>query len=221
MKLIWCFLSIVYSVSICQLFNPFLEFKGLSSTGKTHVREIIVESAIEGIKLYRRYCDRFSNRYQAPLQAYCLVHVCDVLLRHDRANSDHAIRFCLQNLGVALPGFPVVGPLQAMFCESVLSSGHELPKNVDEMMGGRTWQSYTREDRLGCSERLTYAQPVDLLAEAIDVDFGETFRTEWNKFIETQGNEMMSDGEGHQRSESSSVGADSMRAMHINSLMNP
>lgn len=81
----------------------------------------------------------------------------------------------------------MVGPMQAMFCESVLSCGYKLPANVEKLMGGRTWQSYSREDKLECCERLTYAQPVDILVERLDPDMAKVFEEEWQEHIENHG----------------------------------
>jgi len=79
------------------------------------------------------------------------------------------------------------GPLQAMFCESVLAYGYKLPSNAEQLMGGRSWQSYSREDKLQCCERLTYAQPVDVLVEVLDPDISRVFEEEWKENIESHG----------------------------------
>ena len=211
---------------MCQLFNPLLENSSLSSQAKAEISKLLTRFAREGILLYEKFSKLFSNRYQTPLQAFCLVHLADIILRQDRSNADPIIHFTLQQLGEALPGFPVVGALQAMFCETVLACGLHLPKDVEILMGGRSWQSYSREDKLGCSERLTYAQPVDRLAETIDDSFAVTFEKEWEEFvkgderprIDSAGNKS-----GSEESVSSAFGQrpSDVRAMDINSIMNP
>jgi hypothetical protein len=100
---------------------------------------------------------------------------------------EQVVRECLETLSEALPGFPCVGPLQAMFCESVLSCGYDLPMDVDQIMGGRSWKSFSREEKLDCCERLTYAQPVDMLAERLDPSIPSNFEDEWKAFIENHG----------------------------------
>jgi hypothetical protein len=121
------------------------------------------------------------------MQAFCLLHLSDLILRQDKSGVDSTIQFCLGMLSESLPGFPMVGPLQAMFCESVISCGYKLPANVEKLMGGRKWQSYSREDKLECCERLTYAQPVDLLVETLDPEISRVFEEEWNENIENHG----------------------------------
>jgi hypothetical protein len=217
--------SINYAAGICQLFNPLLESRELPPRAKAEVSKLIVHSAREGLSVYEQFSLHFTSRYQTPLQAFCLVHLADVILRGDRQAADKVIHFTLQQLGEALPGFPFAGVLQAMFCETVLACRLELPKNVDILMGGRSWQSYTREDKLGCSERLTYAQPVDRLAEAIDDSVHLTFEKDWKAFIETQARPQLPSAE--QRNSDESVSSSSggrtsdARAMDISSIINP
>jgi hypothetical protein len=128
------------------------------------------------------------------MQAFCLLHLSDLILRQGKLEVDATILFCLEMLSESLPGFPMVGPLQAMFCESVISCGYKLPANVEQLMGGRTWQSYSREDKLECCERLTYAQPVDLLVERLDPHIARVFEEEWNEIIENHGASDPDDG---------------------------
>ncbi|KIW05900.1 uncharacterized protein PV09_03094 [Verruconis gallopava] len=219
-------LHITYCVAICQLFNPLLECRQLPKIAKLQIQAIIVRSAQEGLGICEKFAKCFNNRYQSPLQAYCMVHLADVILRLDKQSAERIIYFCLKQLGEALPGFPVVGPLQSMFCESVLACGLDLPKDVDLLMGGRSWKSYSREDKLGCSERLTYTQPVDLLAAAIDPSLPETFKSEWDDFMKDHGRWELGDPERRRPSSTStSTGPETrsseMRAMDISSLMNP
>lgn len=180
-------ISIQYYVAICQLFVPLLECKDFSSAAVDHIRGVCVSAAHQGIELCQRYRYLFSNRYQPPMQAFCLLHLSDLLLRQSKTGVESTILFCLEMLSESLPGFPMVGPLQAMFCESVLSCGYKLPVNVEKLMGGRTWQSYSREDKLECCERLTYAQPVDLLVERLDDKISKVFEGEWHEHIENHG----------------------------------
>jgi len=224
-------LHISYCVAICQLFTPLLECKQLSAMANNHIKQLVLQSALEGLSLYQRYCTLFSNRYQPPLQAFCLVHLCDVILRHAKSDVDKIIHFCLETLGEALHGFPMIAPLQAMFCESVLSSGYNLPADVEQFMGGRSWQSYSREDKLECCERLTYAQPVDLLIERLDPQFAQQFEDEWKIFIERHGaddddNDTSTGYESEEQRMPTQVGSGRTgvfepHAMDINAVINP
>jgi hypothetical protein len=225
--------SIHYNVAICQLFTPLIDFQGFPPLARDHVRVVITQSASEGLKIYQRYREVFTNRYQPPFQSFSLVHLCDIMLRHGpKSDVDWVIRFCLETLGEGLPGFPCAGPLQAMFCESVLGCGHQLPNDVGKLMGGKSWQSFSREDKLDCCERLTYAQPCDMLVEKLDPKINSNFEEEWIAFIEHHGSEeggtvkARMDDEDEERQSNASTGSEARggvgpRAMAINSLMNP
>jgi hypothetical protein len=157
-----------------------------------------------------------------------------VLLRHGpKSEADSVIKFCLETLSEALPGFPFVGPLQAMFCESVLSYGHAIPSNAETLMGGRRWQSFTREEKLDCCERLSYAQPTDFLVERLDPKIGVRFEAEWKSFIESHGTDnatMASTGDSEHENDSDEVelvmtgqsyrGSGDQNTMDISSIMN-
>jgi hypothetical protein len=220
--------SIQYNVAICQLFTPLLECPNFTLLAQQHIRAITKQSALDGLTAYRSYRNLFTNRYQPPFQAFSLVHLCDVLLRYgNKAESEEVIRLCLETLTEALPGFSCIGPLQAMFCESVLSTGYTLPPDVEKMMGGRRWQSFSREDKLDCCERLTYAQPVDLLAERLDSEISSNFEDEWKAFIENRGNEDAEDeqcrsgsGQDSDEHESSANGSRRNHSMNITAVMN-
>jgi len=118
------------------------------------------------------------------------VHLSEVLLRHnDKAFDDVVVGFCLEVLSEANQSFAFTGPLQAMFCESVLGHGRSLPPpdTLHDVMGGRDWQSYSREDKLDCCERLTYTQPVNLLLEQLDPHLAHELEAELNRLDGAQG----------------------------------
>ena len=222
--------SIHYCVAICQLFAPLLEDIKLSDVARDHIRNITIQSAKDGLSLYQRYHSVYSNRRQPPLLAFCLVHLADVMVRHGEKEYDNAvISFCLETLAEAVPGFAFVGTLQAMFCETVLACGLPLPPQavLSELMGGRSWNSFSREDKLDCCGRLTYAQPVDLLTERLDPNLASDFEEEWKSFNEAQGDQgaRTGDATGHvtnasddQQSKTESSGS---RSIRIQRLMNP
>jgi hypothetical protein len=101
----------------------------------------------------------------------------------------------------------------------------DLPKDVQLLMGGRSWQSYSREDKLGCAERLTYAQPVDRLADMIEESLPETFEKEWNQAMKKQGKQpsesVMERNSSSESAASLERRSSDVRAMDIYSIMNP
>ncbi|KAF2433479.1 hypothetical protein EJ08DRAFT_658016 [Tothia fuscella] len=220
-------IHIHYSVAICQLLSPLLEYEDFPPLAKEHVREVVLSSARNGLIAYQQYCKAFSSRYQPPFQSYSLVHLCDILLRHgSEAEIEWAIRFCLETLSEALPGWPCANPLQAMYCESVVGCGYALPSNTNKLMGGKSWQSFSREDKLDCCSRLTYAQPCDMLVEKIDPEMKHKFEIEWRAFIEGHGADHKRNGQGDEPHFNGSERLDNRSSngppsMTINSLMNP
>ena len=179
--------SIHYYVAICQLFAPLLEDVKLSDVARDRIQNITIQSAKDGLDLYEKYRSLYSNRQQPHFLAFCLVHLADVMVRHGEKDFGNGIiNFCLETLAEAAPGFAFVETLQVMFCERVLGCGLALPPPavLSEVMGMRSWNSFSREDKLDCCERLTYAQPVDLLTERLDPNLASDFEEEWRAFNE-------------------------------------
>lgn len=161
-----------------------------TSPSRGHLLDITVQSAKDGLELYQRYRTLYSNRQQPPLLSFCLVHLADTLVRHTDHNVEKVvIQFCLETLSEANPGFPYIGVLQAMFCESIMGRGLSLPPQTTlvELMGGRSRHSFSREDKLDCCERLTYSQPVDLLVERLDPNLADDFERGWKNLNEAHG----------------------------------
>ena len=156
---------------------------------RDRIHNITVQSAKDGLNLYKRYRSLYSNRHQPHFLAFCLVHLADAMVRYGEKDFDNGvINFCLETLAEAASGFEFVGILQVMFCETVLDYGFALPPQaiLSELMGGRYWNSFSREDKLDCCERLTYAQPVDLLTERLDPNLASDFEEEWKAFNEAK-----------------------------------
>lgn len=214
-----------YHVAICQLFQPLLDHKRFSRSTHGLLKSIIVQSACDGIRLLHQHRRLFTGRYQSPFQAFCLVHLSDTLLRETRTEGQEAVPFCLETLREALPGFPFVGPLQAMFCQAVEENGYCLPSNIKELMGGQ--RRYGPENMLDTCERMTYTQPVDMLLDRLDPKIAENFGGAWNAFIEGSS---LADGERPASAASSDRGSDGQlspqgspgtRALQIQALVNP
>ncbi|KAF2835215.1 hypothetical protein M501DRAFT_1019993 [Patellaria atrata CBS 101060] len=182
------FLHMVYQVALCHLFRPLVKSKHMSPQSIAHLRNLILESAQKGLRIFQRSRQLFSNRYQTPFQAFCIVHLCETILaigNERRGEREAVIRLCLESLGEALEGFHFVGALQAMFCQTVEDLNLELPENLSELMRGRT--EYGPEELLDACERVTYAQPVDILLGRLDASISEQLEHNWQRFIENRG----------------------------------
>ncbi|TKA77910.1 hypothetical protein B0A49_04301 [Cryomyces minteri] len=218
------FLHVNYHVALCRLFRPLLDYRDFTRSTHEHIKSIVVQNARDGINLLERYRCLFSNRRQPPLQAFCLVHLSESFIRTCADNSEcqQLILFCLEMLRDVLPGFLFVGPIQAMFCQTVLDFGCLLPKNVSELMGGRT--HYAPEEMLDACGTTTCTQPVDVLLDLLDPSIAQNFEVEWKKFIEGCDALIVDEGGAPNKSSSEELSRGesppSNRSMQINALIN-
>ncbi|KAH7042225.1 hypothetical protein B0J12DRAFT_674230 [Macrophomina phaseolina] len=156
-------LHIHFHVALCQLFRPLLEIEALPSTTRLLLYTITVESARDGLRLLERYRTLY-HRYQNPLLAFCVVHICETLMRGGAVIEDdrqRVIQFALETKHECLANFAYVGPLQYMFCQTVLEEGLPLPKDLDKLMDGRT--VYGPEEILDACERVSLNHPYSML----------------------------------------------------------
>ncbi|GME65546.1 Transcription factor cys6 [Neofusicoccum parvum] len=225
--------SIHYHVAMCQLFRPVLEVVQLPETTRAHLYKITIQSALDGLQLLERYRSLYTNKYQNPLLAFCVVHICDLLVLAGGAKDvqQRAAQFALEATHESLAGFAYVGPLQYMFAKSIADEGVSLPEDVEELMGGRT--RYGPEEMLDACERVTYTQPYKMLRDRMDRSLGVDFEREWKLFMETQGagrsqwaggTSLHEAGLVARRSDSNSSsasGGSSARSMQIHSVVNP
>lgn len=208
--------SINYHVALCQLFQPLLEYESVSPPARDLIRSICHRSAHDGINLFKTYRQIFTARYISPFQVFHILHLATTLTSQENPEVNETTSFCLETLHEALPGFPFVGPLQAMYCRIVTDRGFSLPEGLYELMDGRT--DYDPEEFLDACERMTYRQPTELLMERLHPQLAQHFMAEWQNFIESRGGGEDVTMSGSSPSvESGSPG----KTMDIQSLMNP
>ncbi|OMP88851.1 Nitrogen assimilation transcription factor nit-4 [Diplodia seriata] len=226
--------AIHYHVTFCQLYRPILELAEIPETTRARLISITTQSALDGLQLLQRYRSLYTHRYQNPLLAFCIVHICETLLRAGR-DQKRAVQFALEATHESLAGFTYVGPLQFMFCQTAEEECVSLPEDVRQLMGGRT--SYGPEEMLDACERVTFTQPYQMLRHRVDRNLGVEFEREWKQAIpvEVHGaagtSQWVGGGTGSrdaglmaQRSESTSSsasGGSNARSMQINSVVNP
>lgn len=220
---------------MCQLFRPILEIGVLPETTRAHLSDVTIQSALDGLQLLERYRSLYTNRYQNPLLAFCVVHICETLVRAGavvKREQQRAVRLAFEATHEALTGFAYVGPLQYMFLQTTQEEGVDLPDDVEQLMCERT--RYGPEEMLDACERVAFTQPYKILRDQVDRNLGVDFEREWKAFIEKHGagarnqwgGRVMPQGArlevGRSDSNSSSAsGGSSARSMQINSVVNP
>lgn len=150
--------------------------------------------AYDAMVLYR---ELYSCRFQPSLQTFCLLHVCEALVRFSPSQppSSEVVRFCLASLKEAADGkggFLVCGPLQEMFRRTVESCGISMPEDIRDIMGPKT--GYSSEDFLNACTRLSYKQPVEHVSTHTDPGIADDFARDWKAIIDTSGTSGSSNG---------------------------
>ena len=175
-------LSIQYYTAVVNLLQPLLHLSNYHQASFNQLLSSLVHYAKTGVDLLFRYKIAYSDHFVTPLQLFCLVHLCDAVVRYDGAGevSDQAIRFCLSSLEEAKTGYPVAGPLQKMFRVALSEYQVPVPRELERMM--RSTLRLGSEDLLKVCSRLTFRVPISQLLPSMDSDLSQQFVDEWQKF---------------------------------------
>ncbi|KAI9821198.1 MAG: hypothetical protein M1827_003932 [Pycnora praestabilis] len=205
-------LHIQYFTALVNLFRPLLALESFSAPAHEHLRAIAVKYAKRGLDMVETYRGLYTCRYQPSLQTFCVLHMCDLLIKYNSVDptATEVVRFCLTVLKESADGqggFSVCGPLQETFRQAAVEYGVALPDDLDELMVCPPSQ-YSPDDVLDACTRLSYAQPVNQVNMNFESTMADDFAEEWREFIEGYGS--VADVPN------SSAG----RSMHIGSLLN-
>ena len=203
--------SIHYYAAVINIFNPLLCLPDTPRETFGVIKDILLRHAHRGMDLLAQYRDVYGASYQSPLQLFCLVHICDAIVSHDSHGSSTAevIRFCIEDLQDAKAGYPLAGPLQRMFANSVAESNVALPSDLERLVGPS--YHYQLDDLLNACNRPSYKLPVAQLRPNMSPTLAQDFMEEWHKASDEQ--------QRVDLKSASSSGAAS-RSMHINELLN-
>ena len=193
--------SIQYHTAITQLLQPLLHINTRYQESHEQLVCLVVSHAEIGVELLIRYKSMYTNFYLSPLQLFCLVHLCDVVVRYDGHGNTtpRTIAFCLTSLEEAKVGYPVAGPLQKMFRLSLTDYGIPVADELERMIG--------ESARLGPEElvdafiRPTYRQPLAQMTPHMEPELGPDFMKEWQHLAEGRPTEYPPGEEPHFRSE--------------------
>ena len=166
------------------------------------------------MELLLQYESIYGNFYLTPLQIFCMVHLCDTVVRYDGHGNitPRMVDFCLTSLQEAKIGYPVAGPLQKMFRLSLAEYSIPIPNELERMIGVSA--RIGPEELLDACTRPTYRQPIAQILPNVEADLGQDFINGWQRIAEDRSVELPS-GE---RSRSGSYGRG--KRVEIGSLLN-
>ena len=143
-----------------------------------------------------------------PLLSFCLLHVCDCLVRFSPQEPPalDTLEFCLEVLQQTSTGFAVCGPLESLFCKTTEECGVQLSDEIRPVID--SLDHYVMDDILEACTRLSYTQPLNHILLRIDPEIAKDWPGEWQRQVVT--------AFGQSRRGSSSSG----RYMQIGNLLN-
>ena len=173
--------SIQYYTAVVNLLQPLLHLGNYHQASFNQLLSSLVQYAKIGVDLLFRYKTVYSDHFVTPLQLFCLVHLCDAVVRYDGAGevTDQAIRFCLSSLEDAKAGYPLAGPLQKMFRVALSEYQLPIPRELEQMMGSTL--RLGSEELIKVCTRMTYRVPISQLLPSMESDLSRLFVEEWQK----------------------------------------
>lgn len=203
--------SIQYQVALIQLFQPLLHLDKHYKASHLYLQNLLIKHARIGLALLIQYRNAYTFHYQSPIQLFCIVHICDALVKYDTAgvSTPDTVRFCLESLQESKVGFPMAGPLQKMFRLALAGYNIPLADDLERLIGPSSY--YGPDELLDACTRPTYQQPIAQLLPNFDPSLAQDFMDAWQKLYD----ERSEDNKPADVSES-----DKQKSMQINSLLN-
>ena len=197
-----------YHTALVQHVSPLLHCGLFSPDDHAELVRIAVFHARSGVELLVHARRLYSARFVMPLLTFCLVHVCDCLVRFSPQEppAPDTVNFCLEVLQENSAGFALCGPLQSLFCRTAEECGVQCSDELRDVMG--SFDHYGMDDILDACTRLSYTQPIDQILLRIDPNIARDWSGEWQRQVVA--------ASGPPRRGSSSSG----RYMQIGNLLN-
>jgi hypothetical protein len=147
------------------------------------LQDLIVQHAHAGLRLLQQYRSAYSCSYLSPFQLVCMVLLCDTAVHYDAVGeaTPQVIHFCLTFLQDAKRGYPVAGPLQKMFRDSLSEYNLPVPDELERLIG--TSARISPEELLDAFTRLTYRQPIAQIRPHMDSNLGTEFVKSWQHVL--------------------------------------
>ncbi|KAL9125801.1 MAG: hypothetical protein Q9175_008017, partial [Cornicularia normoerica] len=172
-----------YHTALVQHVSPLLHCGLFSPEDHAELVRIVMFHARSSVELLAHARRLYSARFSMPLLSFCLVHVCDSLVRfspHEPPASD-TVEFCLEVLQQTSAGFALCGPLQSLFCQTAEECGVQFSDEMRTVIG--SFDHYVMDDILDACTRLSYTQPLDLILLRIDPETANEWPGEWQRQV--------------------------------------
>ena len=141
-----------------------------------HLQSLVIRNSRRGLDLLVQYSRLYSNCYLSPVQLFCLVHLCDAVVRYDatdEASRTSCIQFCLSSLQQAKAGYSLAGPLQKMFRTALSDYKIPVTDEMEHLMGTSTHLG--PEELLEACTRPSYRQPIVQILPNLVQTLGQDF----------------------------------------------
>ena len=178
--------SVQYHTALVQHFSPLLHCGFFTDSDLAELRQIVVFHARSGVEPLEHSRRLYSSRFSLPLMSFCLIHLCDALVRYSPhvPPASQTARFCLDVLHQTRLGFTLCGPLQLLFHQTAQECGVQLPPEMSDTVD--SFSHYIVDDILDACTRLSYTQPLDQILHHIDPDIAQDWSGEWEKQIKSR-----------------------------------
>lgn len=178
--------SIQYHTALVNLFQPLLHLNEHHQSSHDCLRNLVIHHSRQALVYLSRYKKMYTFVYQSPLQLFCIVHICDALVRYsptDDMTSD-IVRFCLESLQEAKTSYHIAGHLQKMFRLALARLRTPFPDDLEKLMGSSS--RYGPEELLEAVARISYRPPIEQLLPNMEPKLGQDFVREWQKRADEQ-----------------------------------
>ncbi|KAL2040459.1 hypothetical protein N7G274_006902 [Stereocaulon virgatum] len=180
------YLHAQYHTALVQHFSPLLHCGAFTGSDLAELRQIVIFHARSGVEPLEHSRRLYSSRFSLPLMSFCLIHLCDALVRYSPQVPPAAqtARFCLDVLHQTRLGFALCGPLQSLFYQAIRECGVQLPPEMSDTVD--SFNHYVVDDILDVCTRLSYTQPLDQILHHIDPQIAQDWAGEWEKQIKSR-----------------------------------
>ena len=206
--------SIQYHVALVHLLQPLLQQEHFYQESYENLRTLLIKNARRGLELQDQYSRLYTPHYLSPIQLFCLVHLCDAIVRFDAsdtASRTECIEFCLISLEQAKIGYTVAGPLQKMFHIALSDYGIPISGGLESHLGASI--RIGPEDLLEACTRSSYRQPIAQLLPNMEPRLGQEFIEGYQQLFQGRPSERAT-------AEASSAARGKQKRLEIGALLN-